>query len=257
MDNLLKAITTLVADQKPEKIVILSDLVKQCQDSINASILKNWSTTSKTNQQLTNLIYEWGRTSVTPDELSGMLIGSSHAYHRAKYEEQTELVWTGPTTPLLSTRRTEQALLEVINSSKESLFIVSFVAYSIESISKALNAAIYRGVKVSILMEPSEAEGGYLKGDCFESMKASVPEAKLYVWSDKNKEELGGGYRVVHIKCSVADGNVAFITSANLTDAALERNMELGLLIRGQAIPKILENHLNALVVTNILVPYK
>ena len=34
----------------------------------------------------------------------------------------------------------------------------------------------------------------------------------------------------MHAKAAVADSRVAFLTSANLTEAALERNMELGVL---------------------------
>jgi phosphatidylserine/phosphatidylglycerophosphate/cardiolipin synthase-like enzyme len=37
----------------------------------------------------------------------------------------------------------------------------------------------------------------------------------------------------MHAKAAVADSSTAFLTSANLTEAALERNMELGVLIHG------------------------
>ena len=33
------------------------------------------------------------------------------------------------------------------------------------------------------------------------------------------------------------DGRLAFVTSANLTSVAMERNMELGVLLRGGAVP--------------------
>jgi hypothetical protein len=40
---------------------------------------------------------------------------------------------------------------------------------------------------------------------------------------------------VLHAKAVVADDEVAFITSANLTEAALDRNIELGALILDRA----------------------
>jgi phosphatidylserine/phosphatidylglycerophosphate/cardiolipin synthase-like enzyme len=64
---------------------------------------------------------------------------------------------------------------------------------------------------------------------------------------------LAGG--TMHAKCAVADGSLAFVTSANLTRAALERNIELGLLIRGGDVPKDLHRHLDNLVATQKLAP--
>ena len=37
----------------------------------------------------------------------------------------------------------------------------------------------------------------------------------------------------VHAKCAVAEGALAFVTRAKLTEAAMERNMVIGILIRG------------------------
>lgn len=39
------------------------------------------------------------------------------------------------------------------------------------------------------------------------------------------------------------DDRLAFVTSAHLTECALDRNMELGLLVRGGAVPKLLADH--------------
>ena len=51
----------------------------------------------------------------------------------------------------------------------------------------------------------------------------------------------------MHVKAAVADSKVAFLTSANLTDAALERNMELGVLIRGGNLPSSIDWLIDAL----------
>jgi cardiolipin synthase A/B len=76
----------------------------------------------------------------------------------------------------------------------------------------------------------------------------------VFVWKpDAGKAGSGWPSRSVHAKCAVADGAVAFITSANLSTAAMERNMELGVLIRGGTIPDNLDRHLDALVTTGIV----
>ena len=52
----------------------------------------------------------------------------------------------------------------------------------------------------------------------------------------------------MHAKAAIADEQVAFVTSANLTGSAIEANMELGLLVRGGAVPRRLARHFRALM---------
>ena len=51
----------------------------------------------------------------------------------------------------------------------------------------------------------------------------------------------------------VADHLAAFVTSANLTGAALDDNMELGLLVRGGPTPRKLALHFQSLVEQGVL----
>jgi phosphatidylserine/phosphatidylglycerophosphate/cardiolipin synthase-like enzyme len=57
----------------------------------------------------------------------------------------------------------------------------------------------------------------------------------------------------MHAKCAVADRRLAFVTSANLTGAAMTDNMELGLVVRGGDVPKRISNHFDALIGTGTL----
>ena len=52
----------------------------------------------------------------------------------------------------------------------------------------------------------------------------------------------------MHVKVAVADSRIAFLSSANLTEAALERNMELGALIRAGNLPASIDRLIDALV---------
>jgi phosphatidylserine/phosphatidylglycerophosphate/cardiolipin synthase-like enzyme len=57
----------------------------------------------------------------------------------------------------------------------------------------------------------------------------------------------------VHAKVAVADGSTAFLTSANLTGHALEKNMEAGILINGGHVPANLQSHLRSLIETRVI----
>lgn len=188
---------------------------------------------------------------VTSGELSGMLRASSTTATLAAGSSSVELVWTGPSTGMVPVRHTAQVLTGLIAEARERLFLVSFVAYNVVGVIQALQRAIGRGVEVSVLVEQSTEHGGTVKVDSAEMLRRNLPCALLYEW-DK-EVSTAQAPATVHAKCAVADATVAFITSANMSDAAMERNMELGLLVRGGQVPSLLERHLGALVTTKLL----
>lgn len=52
----------------------------------------------------------------------------------------------------------------------------------------------------------------------------------------------------LHAKCIVVDDEVAFVTSANFTEWAQERNVEAGVLVRDAGFAKTLRNQFDSLV---------
>jgi cardiolipin synthase len=188
-----------------------------------------------------------GSPGVSAAEISAAFKGAAEVARRAAEVSGIEVVWTGPSTGLIPTRRTEQVLLEVIGSATRDLFLVSYVFYGAGSVVAALGDAVRRGVGVKVLLESSGRAWGEMRGESAAALAQAVPGASIYVW------EPGEGGGAVHAKCAVADHGLAFITSANLTSAALERNMELGLLVRGGAVPDRLHSHLEALVATRVI----
>ena len=59
----------------------------------------------------------------------------------------------------------------------------------------------------------------------------------------------------LHAKCVVADGARVFIGSANLTEAAQLRNIEIGVAVTGTLIADAVERHLEALIAGGHLRP--
>ncbi|QNB06026.1 phospholipase [Herbaspirillum frisingense] len=252
MDELLDAIAALVSLVSREKVQAIATRIRRTEASKAAAVLLSVVGTPVASVVVERLAAVWQNTNVRPDELASMLLAASHVYIRATSEQSTELVWTGPTTPFVSARRTEQALLQVISSAEQSLFITSFVAYDVSTIVKALNAAGERGVAVSMLLELSKGHGGSITFDAIGKMKELVPTAKLYAWHEKIGLFSEGR---VHAKIAVADDRTCFITSANLTGYAMEKNMEAGVLISGGRVVKLLNKHLRSLVDMKIVLP--
>lgn len=59
----------------------------------------------------------------------------------------------------------------------------------------------------------------------------------------------------LHAKCIVVDGREVFISSANFTEAAQNRNVEVGLLIRSASLAGNLTGQFDALVDQRLLLP--
>jgi phosphatidylserine/phosphatidylglycerophosphate/cardiolipin synthase-like enzyme len=82
----------------------------------------------------------------------------SEQKHRDSHS--VELVWTGPDTEDTPFRRTEQAILQVLDAAKNRITLVSFAVYKIPNVGKALVRAAKRGVRLTVIVEtPDKIEG--------------------------------------------------------------------------------------------------
>jgi len=158
---------------------------------------------------------------------------------------QVDVVWTGPKsrTPL---RRTWRVLEELIEGAHQDLLLVSYVVHTMPDLVRKLDDALARGVRVSILFERGDRHGGSLSFDAARKIREALPGINLLTWSDPEGR--------VHVKAAVADDSAALITSANLTGAAIHRNMELGVLIRGGSAPRKIREHFDRLLADGVLV---
>ena len=94
----------------------------------------------------------------------------------------------------------------------------------------ALGAAVSRGVAVSIVVETLQGAGSALSGDEPYRAFTGVPGIELWHWPTSQRTESGAK---MHAKLAVADRSVLLVTSANLTQSGVAKNIEAGLLIRG------------------------
>ena len=179
------------------------------------------------------------------------------ALQSAALSEQThrdshsvELVWTGPDTEQTPFRRTEQAILQVLDGAKSRITLVSFAVNRIPNVGKALVRAAQRGVKLTVIVEtPDKIEG---EGE-YSTIKALGQEvaacSSVYFWPKENRPlSENNKVGILHVKCAVADGEWLFLSSANLTQQAFTINMELGMLVRGGTMPRRVEKQFKGLI---------
>lgn len=256
MTSLMRSIADLVLELHPDTVEGLAIAISKLSSASDSAKIGGCGLHGKAYGLLQGLLIEWRNSGgQTPGEIAAALRSAAAVAKTVNDRQALELVWSGPDTDLVPVRQTEQVLIDVIRSAHSRLFMVSFVAYEVPSVSIALKDAVERGVLVEILLELSQEQGGKITTDSVATMKKVLPGATIYAWTSGGHENgCGGGSGSVHAKCAVADGEVAFVTSANLTKAALRSNMELGVLVRGGQLPDQLDRHLRALVTVGAIV---
>jgi phosphatidylserine/phosphatidylglycerophosphate/cardiolipin synthase-like enzyme len=153
-------------------------------------------------------------------------------------------------------RRTEQVVLQVINSACRRLLMVSYAVFNVPRICEALVRAVDRGVAINVVVEsPDRIEGR----KAYSTLAALGPAVAgccgVYLWPIEERCHGDAGKPgLLHVKCAVADGRWMFLSSANLTEYAFSINMELGVLITGGITPGQVEAHFGKMIESGTLV---
>jgi phosphatidylserine/phosphatidylglycerophosphate/cardiolipin synthase-like enzyme len=167
--------------------------------------------------------------------------------------EVLDAVVTGPASAHVSLRQTRAVLHELIERAQRDLLIVSFAAYKVEELVQALAAAAARGVQCRLVLETAVDSAGRLSHDAAQAFDSLGGRVSFFTWPADQRP--AGAGAALHAKVVIADARVAFITSANLTGAALEHNLEVGVLVRGGSVPARLHEHFLALMASGVLQP--
>ena len=167
--------------------------------------------------------------------------------------DSVELVWTGPTTSRLTVRRIDQVLYDLIAGARSRVLLVTFAAYRVAHLCDRLTEAVGRGVSLTLIAESEAESEGQLKGDALAAFRG-VPDVgtSIFYWPlAKRERSQRGKPGKLHVKCAIVD-DAAIISSANMTDDAFNRNMELGVLVRGEVV-RLLDQHFDELIRTGAL----
>jgi phosphatidylserine/phosphatidylglycerophosphate/cardiolipin synthase-like enzyme len=185
-----------------------------------------------------------------PAEAVALALRTALHAERVRRESQVEIAWTGPTAEAHPFRRTEQAILQVLDSAQERITLVSYAVYRIPNVCGALVRAARRGVRISVIVETPDKLEGESEYSTLRALGADVAACSaVYYWpKEKRGQDDKGKLGILHVKCAVADGRWLFLSSANLTEYAFTINMELGLLVTGGKLPGQVERHFEGLI---------
>ncbi len=175
-----------------------------------------------------------------------------------------DLVWSGPEVEGLHARDTRRVYEELLGSAERSVWASTYVFFdgprAFDVLARRMEAV--PALRVTLLLNIQRKWGDktaaeelvrrfadhFWQSDWPGTLRPSV----FYDPRALDPDRPAG---VLHAKAVVTDDEAVFVTSANLTDAALERNIELGLLVRDRALAATVSGHFRGLIDRELLAP--
>jgi len=258
---IVEAAAGLAAQLPPQTLELVAKIIQDADQSILPSprTRVTQSISQPHHRSLASRFLDDWRTnahSVSPEAVALALRTASHVHKSDEENEVVELVWTGPDPDAVPFRRTEQAILQVLDSAARRITLVSFAVYHIPHVRDALVRAAGRGVKINVVVETPDKLQGENEYSTLQALGEEVASCStVYYWPpDQRQKAVGGKLGILHVKCAVADSQWLFLSSANLTQYAFTINMELGVLVTGGKLPRQVEENFDKLIRTAMLV---
>lgn len=158
-----------------------------------------------------------------------------------RYASVARLVWSGASDDVEAIRDTSVVLDDLFRRAQRHVLVSTFVVYDGLAVFRALAEQVQRipGLRVDLYVNLASKTGRpedevreaqeFLAHFTQKHWPAGVALPSIYY--DPETRNLGEGRKSLHAKCVVVDDRWAFITSANFTEAAQERNIEVGVLL--------------------------
>jgi phosphatidylserine/phosphatidylglycerophosphate/cardiolipin synthase-like enzyme len=168
-----------------------------------------------------------------------------------------DLVWSGPEVPGLHARDTRRVYEELLGSAERSIWVSTYAYFdgpkAFEVLARRMDAV--SGLRVTLLLNIQRRRGDTTAAEQLvrrfadRFWTAEWPGvSRPSVFYDPRALDLDGSQGVLHAKAVVADDEAVFVTSANLTEAAFDRNIEVGLLVRDRALAASVLAHFRGLI---------
>ena len=185
-----------------------------------------------------------------PKDAAAYLRALAEGYALGRTDQHVEVVWSGPTSSAVPVRATARVLADLVAEAIQELILMSYSARPYPPLTDALRAAVSRGVGVTAVVETLGGAGGALSGEEPAAAFLAVPGVQVWHWPGGRRPEQSSK---MHAKLAVADSKTLLVSSANLTQSGIGKNIEAGLLIRGGIAPARAAEHIRALQATGVL----
>ena len=182
----------------------------------------------------------------------------------ARRSTKPDLVWSGPEVPGLHARDTRRVFDELLSTAQRSIWASTYAFFDGPRVFAGLcrRMEACQTLEVTLLLNIERRRGDTTAPEQLVRRFADrfwstdwPGECRPRVFYDPRALEAERPSGVLHAKALVADDELVLVTSANLTEAALDRNIELGLLVRDRALAASVSRHFRVLIEKGLLRP--
>ena len=185
---------------------------------------------------------------------------------RLTADEVIDLVTTGPEARGVTTRDTVVVVREMFANSQDAVLVAGYAVYQGQRVFQALADRMHERphLEVQMILDIQRGPGDTSAAseivrrftDRFRSLQWPPDRRLPELFYDPRSLETESSKRAcMHAKCIVVDTRDMFVSSANFTEAAQERNIEVGLLIHSCSLAERIERHFATLVSEGLLKP--
>lgn len=180
--------------------------------------------------------------------------------------DRVELVWTGPEESYAASRDTGVVVRELFSAAEESVYIAGFAVFNGRDLFKTLaqRMAVRPELQVRMFLNVHRKTGETRAAETI--VQDFAEDFIQYEWPKETRTpELyydprslltdSAARAVLHAKTIVMDCRCAFVTSANFTEAAQNRNIEAGVIVRDEVFARTLQDHLLGLIERGLVLP--
>ncbi len=192
---------------------------------------------------LDRLHRRWAECEGLPGSAVALALEAARSTWHGSDGPHVEVVVTGPGSHVAPVRLTSEVVGQLVDGATKRVTMVSYAAYGMPIVIAALHAARARGVEVSLILESPEKLAGGGGADAYAAFR-------VYHWPLERRDPPEAA---LHAKAVIVDSRDVLLTSANMTAAAYDRNIELGVLCRGGGVAAQVQHHFDALISEGVL----
>lgn len=181
------------------------------------------------------------------------IIAAKELQSRVSYD----LVLSGPEVPGIPTRSTHAVLHALIAEAESEVVLVGYVIYNATALLLPLASKMQSDPSLNVWccldikrpkndMSEVQALVQRFKNEFENELWPWNPKPRVY-YDPRSLADWGATRSSLHAKCVIIDRKVAFVTSANFTDAAQHRNIEAGVLTRDPRFASKLHSYFDGL----------
>ena len=181
-----------------------------------------------------------------------------------RLEDVVQLVATGPTELDNAPRPTSVVVSSLFREAEKSVVVVGYAVYQGQKVFRDLADRMTEcpGLNVRLYLDIQRRDGDtstpeeIVRRFCDRFRTTQWPAGKPIpeVYYDPRSAAVDRSQAAaLHAKCVIVDGHQLFISSANFTEAAQQRNIEMGLLLKSATLASTISEFLQRMIRANVL----